>query len=883
MERSTSAVIMTVRSGGELELTAGKMGTHLASKGIVSQRTVAYAHQQNGKSERYIRTIEEGGQALLADSGLPMSFWLDAVLTRQYLVNRLPTSTLPSDITPFESLHDGRKPDLSHLRVWGCDCYVAVPNEIRGKAGPKRFRAIFVGYEEHRVGWRVRDLAGKYSFSNDVVFNENLPGRLGVPRSLSSTISDARVSSPSHRRVSDRPRIRTTMGQAYDEIMELKRFRNKERRRKLLLDSDDVVNGGAPVVGALYGGADVDTSKDVVLGFAGEVSDLSPSVDVIESFISFIDSSSFPDQVPTESLADIESTLIHSAFSHHNPFVFKAFCPPFSRPFDLSKPPSSYVEAIARPDSQIWHSAMDRERQSLLDMGAFEEVELPKGERAIGLKWVYDIKTDESGTRIPGKEKARLVAQGFNQRPGQYDETYAPVAKMASVRVLLAWAAVKDLDIYQFDCKTAFLHAKIRHPLYARPFPGYPVNNPGMYLRILVALYGLRQSAFEFYMLIMSLLLNLGMVRCEVDHGIFFGEWTSSPDPSVSMPPDGSPLVLYVPLHVDDGLAITNSPSLYAWFLLVLSRRLHIVDLGPCAKFLNILILRDRPGRRLWLSSHIYVSELLDEWNLSSCRSVSVPFPPNLPDLSSAPPNSLPAISDADLLPQYQRLVGCLLYLAIATRPDIAYYAMWLGQFNANPTRAHFIVAKHVLRYLAGTRTLALCIGVPSSRIPSSISGYLQNVGCSDADWASNAADRKSISGYCFYFQGSLVSWSAVKQKSIALSSTEAEYYAMAHAFKEALWLRTFLGLMHLPVPRPFPILSDNQAACSLSNSPAVSARSKHIDVRHHFIRDHVQAGSFSTTWIPTDDMPADIFTKLLPSPTFSRHRDVLGLSIPPL
>src|SRR5271168_1829420 len=133
-------------------------------------------------------------------------------------------------------------------------------------------------------------------------------------------------------------------------------------------------------------------------------------------------------------------------------------------------------------------------------------------------------------------------------------------------------------------------------------------------------------------------------------------------------------------------------------------------------------------------------------------------------------------------------------------------------------------------------------------------------------------------SGYSFYFQGALVSWSAVKQKSIALSSTEAEYYAMTHAFKEALWLHTFLGLMHFPVPHPFPILCDNQAACALSNFSSISARSKHIDIRHHFIRDHVQAGSFSTTWIPTEDMPANIFTKPLSLISFSRHRDVLGL-----
>ena len=349
------------------------------------------------------------------------------------------------------------------------------------------------------------------------------------------------------------------------------------------------------------------------------------------------------------------------------------------------------------------------------------------------------------------------------------------------------------------------------------------------------------------------------------------------------MPPNGLPLVLIVPIHVDDGLALTNSTSLYRWFIKVLQRRLRIVDMGPCEKFLNILLLCDRLNRCYWLSSHVYVAELLAEWNLSDCKTVATPLPPKHNEKPlSTPSNAIPDISDSELISKYQRLVGCLLYLAVATRPDIAYAAMWLGQFNAKPTRAHLVLTKHVLRYLAGTRTLALQLGKPSDTLPSTIAGFMQNVGCSDADWASDAIDRKSILGYSFFFEGSLVSWSTVKQKSIALSSTEAEYYAMTHAFKEALWLRVFLSFMKFPIPKPFPILSDNQAACSLSNSLSISARSKHIDIRHHFIRTHVQDGIFSTTWIPTADMPADIFTKSLPSIVFVRHRNVLGLSPPP-
>ena len=161
------------------------------------------------------------------------------------------------------------------------------------------------------------------------------------------------------------------------------------------------------------------------------------------------------------------------------------------------------------------------------------------------------------------------------------------------------------------------------------------------------------------------------MVHCEADHGVFFGAWSSSPDPSVAMPVDGCPLVLYVPIHVNDGLAITNSPALYSWFLQTLTNCLMIVDLGPCSKFLSILIIRDQLNRHLWLSSHIYISELLEEWNLTNCQPASTPFPAKPLD-SQTLLNVLPDVSDADLVPKYQHLVGCLLYLTIASRPDLS-------------------------------------------------------------------------------------------------------------------------------------------------------------------------------------------------------------------
>lgn len=464
-----------------------------------------------------------------------------------------------------------------------------------------------------------------------------------------------------------------------------------------LMCGDGVTQENCVAVDVSDGGA-----ADVDIFLPVGAMDLSLSVDVVDDLLSFLAPSSFPDQVDTDSFDQMEAGILqeHVLSTYSDPHLNSSYSdavvalltptlapkPSPSHSFNLSKAPFSYSEATARSDAPVWQAEMDREKKSLDDMGAFEETDLPPGEKAIGLKWVFAHKTDAAGLVIQGKEKGCVVAQGCNQRPGQYNETYAPVAKMASVLILLAWAATCNLDIYQFDCKTAFLHVKLRHPLYARQIPGYPLSNPKKVLHILVALYGLRQSAYEFYMLFLSLLRSLGMVQCEVDHSVFFGAWTSPPDPSVTMPADNSPLVLYVPLHVDDGLAITNLPSLYKWFLQTLSKRLLIVDLGECSKFLGILIIRDRANHRLWLSSHVYIADLLEEWNLSSCWPASTPFSAKIVDLPPALLNVLPDITDADLVPKYQCLVGCLLYLAIASLPDISYYVMWLGQFNANPT-----------------------------------------------------------------------------------------------------------------------------------------------------------------------------------------------------
>ena len=346
-----------------------------------------YAHQQNDKIEGYVLTIEEGGQMLLADSGLPMTFWGWAVLTSQYLRNRLPTSTLPTNITLFEALSH-QKPDLSHLHVWGCQCFVTIPPELHTKAGPRRFEVIFVGYEEARIGWTIRNLKGKVHFLRDVIFNEDLSGRLGIPCSPSVRVPDQ--DSPLIPICSIGDCIRTIAGRDYDEALHLQNKHSLARA------------GGRPskstvttMVVATDGGAStIPGSALLALLVVGGamMDDWHLSEDLLGDFISYVASSQLPDPVDTFSLTLDEQEILwnHSllSFPDSSPSILlDPVCllsenhPHFvSKSLDLSKEPRIFSDAMACPDADAWQATMDREKMSLKKMGALEEVDLPKGE-----------------------------------------------------------------------------------------------------------------------------------------------------------------------------------------------------------------------------------------------------------------------------------------------------------------------------------------------------------------------------------------------------------------------------------------------------------------------------------------------------------------------
>lgn len=829
--------VLVIRVDNAKEFVKGQMCADLDNAGISVQAVAPYAHQQNGKIERYIRTFLDTAQALLADSKLPPSFWGFAISAAVYLRNRIPTKTLPGHITPHEKMTK-EKPDLSRLRIFGYQCFVHQPKEIRGKGAARCFEAIFVGYIENHLGWLVCDLYSKLFFSRDVIFNESVPGHLSPNRGRSV---QPESSTPAESDAAHRPHTRSM-----SLIAEV--IQDRDSRLTMMSLSPHPQQ-----------------SYQSVSTFIN-----------LNRFTAFISSCFHSEPDPMI----FQSTEFCFATSSRYPFRFRI------QDYNPDKAPDSYEEAMARPDKNVWIAAMQCEKDSLEERGSFERVTpIPKGRKAIGVRWCFTHKYNPDGSIRRGKEKARLVAQGFTQREGvdfKIGETYAPVVKLTSVRLILAYAKYHNSHIMSFNVKTTFLHARLGYLIYVRQIPGYPEPDPLTVLHLLVAIYGLRQSAYEFYMLLIKLLLHIGLVRSELDHAVFIGRWTSSPDPSVPMPEDGSPLFIIVPVHVDDGLAVTNSIPLYEWFIECLSADLEVVDMGPVSMYLRNRITQDRATRTLWISQRPLLVELLQTWNMLDCTPTNTPLSQPLHKLPTPSSNSLHNIKDDDIKINFQRLVGSFIYLAICTRPDIAYAAMALGQYNANPTRAHLLTAKGVLRYLAGTLDYGLRFTVPPLDIPSSVSPFIQNCALTNTDWASDETDRKSISGYCFYHLGALVSWSSQKQKVVASSSTEAEYYSLSYALREGLWMRLFLASLNFSFPAPFPMLCDNQSTLKMANTDTSSSRSKHINVRYHFIREKVADGTFETAWIPTADMIADIFTKPLPFPLFSHHHTSLGVVLIP-
>lgn len=511
--------------------------------------------------------------------------------------------------------------------------------------------------------------------------------------------------------------------------------------------------------------------------------------------------------------------------------------------------PKTLAQALSSDQKSKWIAAMDDEMKSLAKNETWNLCELPPERTAIGSKWVYKAKTDASGKIC--RYKARLVAQGFSQKYGiDYDQVFAPVVKQTTFRILMSMASVEKMCVKHLDAKTAFLNGKLRETIYMKQPPGYEnENKPNMVCHLRKSLYGLKQAARSWNDEINEILINIGFHQSKADACLYSKRES-----------DGW---VYLLIYVDDIVVAAKSSATIDRIRVAIQGTIDIEDLGDISHYLGMAITRDTDGI-YHLCQSAYINQVVCEFGLQDSKASSVPISVGYGKAVDDTDNGL-LLTNA----RYQQLLGCLLYISVNTRPDIAASVAILAQKTNGPRQDDWNELKRVLRYLKGTADLKLAL---AGKDNPKLFGY------ADANWAEDRSDRKSNSGYVFIFNGGVISWMCRKQGCVALSSTEAEFMALSEACQEAIWLRKVLLDLNQAVDSATLIHEDNQSCLKLIMGEKLSNRTKHIDTKKHFVRDHIDKGDIECKYCPTEEMIADLFTKPLSGPRFEKLRAMCGL-----
>ncbi|GAB2273823.1 hypothetical protein Dimus_039054 [Dionaea muscipula] len=506
---------------------------------------------------------------------------------------------------------------------------------------------------------------------------------------------------------------------------------------------------------------------------------------------------------------------------------------------------------------------MDEEIQAIERNKTWELVNLPKGCKAIGVKWVYKLKKDTKGNIV--KHKARLVVKGYNQRLGiDYNEVFAPVARMETVRLLVAIAAQFHWELFQMDFKSAFLNGVLQEDVYVEQPLGYAVQGcEHQVLKLRKALYGLKQAPRTWNATLDVFLRDeAGFVRCPHEYAIYVKQ------------NKGSLLILCV--YVDDIIITGNDSALITVFKQSLVKRFEMTDLGMMSYYLGIQVEQREDGILL-SRARVHQESLWNRFGMWSCRLVSTPVLVGI-KLSKAGNGHL---ADPSL---YRSLVGSLRYVT-CTRPDILYAVGLVCRFMETPTTEHLATCERILRYLKGTFAYGLwyassspaTVSVAPVLLPDSPPSFVLS-GYSDSDWGGDVDGRKSTTGFLFFFGAAVFTWVSKLQPIVTLSSTEAEYVAVASCVQHGLWLRQLLKELYMEQAMSTVVNVDNQSAIAVAKNPVYHDRSKHIDVRFHFLREAITKGDVELAYVKTQFQLADLLTKPLGYQCFVKMRNMLGL-----
>ena len=822
----------------------------LAESDIMRELTCVGTSHQNGVAERAIGVVFAVARTMLADACLPPRFWGEAIMCAVYVRNRLPCSSNPNNLSPYEVRY-GRRPDLRHLRPFGVRAFVRVHTHIT-KVQPRADRGIMLGYGESvssKKGWRIYlPASSRVVTTTAATFHVDLPSSIAsrVRSLVSSTPPDfgsgntapvASVVEPTDLPVSLRlPAAPAPLPPASASVPAVSLPTPPLRPAIAIDDAPPPVSTGAP----------------------------SPTRVRVSNLITtpILPLSGDPQLVPTATVRrprgrpPANSTWDPTA-GRYVRSLLAAQLPSFTRIWAMvgdSSPhlqtPVTYLQAVNGPQAAQWRLAIRSELASLRECKTWRVIprsSLPPGASPIRCKWVFKIKKDQNNN--VARFKARLTACGYAQRFGRdFDETFAPVASAASIRVIFALAAVLGLYVSQHDVETAFLYGVL--PASQRVYLLVPdgVDLPaGVLLECLKALYGLKQAPRLFNQHLTKAISALGYVQSRSDPCVFFKQRGN--------------YISILAIVVDDILHVASAESIIKEFASQMDRTYRMKHLGVPQFMIGIKI--DVSASSICLSQEQYIVQAATKFGQLDCVPTHTPAHPSGCLSSASVGDSRPL--DREVHP-YMSLVGTLLW-ATVTRPDIQVAVSRACSHTHDATMAHWRAALRILRYLVTTKSYALTYRRAS--LPPDVSAYV------DAGYG-NEHGHRSRRGHVVLLANCLVIWSTRATSMVCQSTSEAEFTAANECVKDILWVRGLLKELGFHQRSASLVREDNQATIAMINNHLVSARNRHFCIRMSWLREQAAAGSVKFVYVASRDNLADVFTKILPQPQFQRFRDML-------
>lgn len=541
-------------------------------------------------------------RSLLKEGNLSNHFWAEAVSTSAYLLNISPTKAVHG-ITPFEAW-SGMKPNINHLRIFGCIGYALTPSQQHQKLDSKSKKCIFIGYSNESKAYKLYDPnTCKVIISRDVIFNEDARWVWNEEQAEDyvKIPLEAAETTPQESTSDEGPKDKSSSHQDVSQQQPTE--------------------------------VEASTSTETPHGMRRRVRSLRDIYETCTFALNIID-------------------------------------------------PVTYEEAAQHSN---WQFAMKEELLAIEKNKTWNLVDLPQGKQAIGLKWIFKTKVGSDGA--VHRHKARLVAKGYSQKFGEdFEETFSPVARFETVRVLLALAAQMKWPVYQLDVKSAFLNGELSEEVYVTQPEGFQLEGKeDKVYRLNTALYGLKQAPRAWYSKIDQYFIQQGFTRCDCEPTLYNKKQE-----------EGG--LLLVCLYVDDIIYMGNSQSQVYNFKLKMMQNFEMTDLGVLKYFLGLEVQQDEEG--IFLSQRSYAEKLLKRYNMQHCKPITTPM--NNGEKLQLCDNSGEANAQ-----QYRSLVGGLIYLT-HTRPDISFSVGMISRFMNSPTKMHQSAAKRILRYISGTLTHGL-------------------------------------------------------------------------------------------------------------------------------------------------------------------------------